>query len=167
MASGAEPQAPIRNIFPFSHKPNTLDRDRIVVPAGWDSWGKIAIMRDGFDAKTWGEAWERDLDENQNEGSGARKLFAALVPDQGTKVSIVASISMLLIVPCSQLHSLHSTTLHQNKPSLPKTTTKMRRNQTGILVAHSGTLQTSLQRRLVSWAHLEAVVSVFQLSSVR
>lgn len=88
VASGAEPQASIRNIFPFSHKPNTLDRDRIVVPVGWDSWGKIAVMRDGFDAKMWGEAWERDLaaDESQSEGSGARKLFAILVPDQGTKV---------------------------------------------------------------------------------
>jgi hypothetical protein len=166
MASGAEPQAPIRNIFPFSHKPNTLDRDRIVVPAGWDSWGKIAIMRDGFDAKTWGEALERDLDENQNEGSGARKLFAALVPDQGTKVSIVASVSMLLTAPCSQPHSLHSTTRRPNKPSLPKTTTKMRRNPTGILVVHSEILQTSLQPRLVSWARLEAVVSVFRMSSV-
>lgn len=94
MTSGAEPQAPIRNIFPFHHKPNTLDRDRIVVPAGWDSWGKIAVMRDGFEAKLWGEAWERDLaaDENQSEGSGAKKLFAAVVPDQGTKVSIFASI---------------------------------------------------------------------------
>jgi len=85
VASGAEPQAPIRNIFPFHHKPNTLDRDRIVVPAGWDSWGKISVMRDGFDAKTWGEAWERDLNDDHSEGSGARKLYASLVPDQGTK----------------------------------------------------------------------------------
>ena len=53
--------APVRNPFPFVHKPNTLDRDRIVVPAGWDSWGKIVVLRDGFDAKAWGEAWERDL----------------------------------------------------------------------------------------------------------
>ncbi|KAF8076732.1 dynein light intermediate chain-domain-containing protein [Lyophyllum atratum] len=85
VASGAEPQAPIRNIFPFHHKPNTLDRDRIVVPAGWDSWGKISVMRDGFEAKMWGEAWERDLEDGHNEGSGARKLYASLVPDQGTK----------------------------------------------------------------------------------
>ena len=40
----------------------TLDQDRIVVPPGWDSWGKISVMRDGFDAKIWGEAWERDLE---------------------------------------------------------------------------------------------------------
>ena len=27
--------APVRYLFPFVHKPNTLDGDRIVVPAGW------------------------------------------------------------------------------------------------------------------------------------
>lgn len=89
--AGVDAQAPIRNPFPFQHKPNTLDRDRIVVPAGWDSWGKITVMRDGFEAKTWGDAWERDLDadEHQGEEAGARRLFAALVSDQGTKVCIL------------------------------------------------------------------------------
>ncbi|KAG6845425.1 hypothetical protein H0H87_009332 [Tephrocybe sp. NHM501043] len=86
VASGTEPQAPTRNIFPFNHKPNTLDRDRIVIPAGWDSWGKISVLRDGFDAKFWGEAWERDLEDDHAEGSGARTLYATLVPDQGSKL---------------------------------------------------------------------------------
>ncbi|KAH9036025.1 dynein light intermediate chain-domain-containing protein [Lactarius deliciosus] len=81
--------APVRNPFPFAHKPNTLDRDRIVVPAGWDSWGKIAVLRDGFDAKAWGEAWEHDLSsdagiETDGEAS-ARKLYVSLVQDQGPK----------------------------------------------------------------------------------
>lgn len=79
--------APARNAFPFSHKPNTLDRDRIVVPAGWDSWGKIAVLRDGFDARSWGEAWEYDLESGVDGGSeaSARKQYAALVQDQGPK----------------------------------------------------------------------------------
>ena len=51
------------------HKPNPLDRDWIVVPAGWDSWGKISIMRDSFDAKMWGDAWEQDL-ESGEQGTG-------------------------------------------------------------------------------------------------
>ncbi|PPQ79491.1 hypothetical protein CVT25_003373 [Psilocybe cyanescens] len=87
MSTSTEIQAPVRNISPFSQKPNTLDRDRIVVPAGWDSWGKISVLRDGFDAKMWGEAWEHDLDaeEEQAEGSGAKKSYANLVPDQGSK----------------------------------------------------------------------------------
>lgn len=89
MAASSEVQAPVRNIFPFNQKPNTLDRDRIVVPAGWDSWGKISVLRDGFDAKMWGEAWERDLDaeDEQAEETGAKKSYANLVPDQGSKVS--------------------------------------------------------------------------------
>ena len=83
--------APARNAFPFSHKPNTLDRDRIVVPSGWDSWGKIAVLRDGFDAKAWGEAWEHDLESGVDSGeseAGARKQYAALVQDQGPKVRV-------------------------------------------------------------------------------
>ena len=85
--AGTDAQAPNRNIFPFHHKPNTLDRDHIVVPGGWDSWGKISVLRDGFDAKIWGEAWERDLDDSPaGEEPGAKKLYSVLVPDQGPKV---------------------------------------------------------------------------------
>ena len=85
--SPTEPQAPVRNTFPFNVKPNILDRDRILVPAGWDSWGKIGVLRDGFDAKLWNEAWERDLEpEGSSNEPGAKKLYAALVPDQGSKV---------------------------------------------------------------------------------
>ncbi|KAF9450664.1 hypothetical protein P691DRAFT_809945 [Macrolepiota fuliginosa MF-IS2] len=96
MGGGTDAPAPVRNPFPFQFKPNTLDRDRIVVPAGWDSWGKIAVLREGFDAKTWGEAWERDLDEAAGQGTGeagAKRLFASLVPDQGEKPHILPPIN--------------------------------------------------------------------------
>lgn len=89
VSASSEAAAPIRNPFPFQHRTNTLDRDRIVVPAGWDSWGKIVVMRDGFDAKSWGEAWERDVDMDAADTvgtQGARALYSSLVPDQGTKV---------------------------------------------------------------------------------
>ena len=87
--SGEAP-TPARNPFPFQYKPNTLDRDRIVVPAGWDSWGKIGVLRDGFDAKGWGEAWENDLEppaEDDPDEPRATRLYVNLVPDQGSKVS--------------------------------------------------------------------------------
>lgn len=74
--------------FPFSHRPNTLDRDRIIAPAGWDSWGKIAVLRDGFDAEKWGEAWEKDLDHDTGGGrasttvgGGAREMYKSLIGD--------------------------------------------------------------------------------------
>lgn len=105
MPSPAELQAPVRNLFPFLHKPNTLDRDRIVVPAGWDSWGKISIMRDGFDAKMWGEAWERDLESEGGQGTGeagARKAYATLVPDQGSKVISLHSPFLTILLTTLQ-----------------------------------------------------------------
>jgi hypothetical protein len=105
---GTDAPAPARNPFPFQHKPNTLDRDRIVVPAGWDSWGKISVLREGFDANFWGGAWENDLEEVDGQGSGetgAKKLFAALVPDQGEKV-------------CADNYLLFTTTKRQHFCSL-------------------------------------------------
>ena len=64
----------------------TLDQDRIVVRAGWDSRGKISVMRDRFDVKM---CWERDLDSGEQETSkaGAKKAYATLVHDQGSKVN--------------------------------------------------------------------------------
>ncbi|EKM79910.1 hypothetical protein AGABI1DRAFT_119961 [Agaricus bisporus var. burnettii JB137-S8] len=96
MGGGSDAPAPVRNPFPFQHKPNTLDRDRIVVPVGWDSWGKISVLREGFDAKFWGEAWENDLEEVEGQSSGetgAKKLFTVLVPDQGEKPRILPPIN--------------------------------------------------------------------------
>ncbi|KAJ3888612.1 hypothetical protein GG344DRAFT_89867 [Lentinula edodes] len=65
-----------RNPFPFFHRPNTLDRDRVVIPSGWDSWGKIA-----------GEGWEADLESEGGEDvkNGAKRMYRDLVPDLGTK----------------------------------------------------------------------------------
>ncbi|CUA69359.1 Cytoplasmic dynein 1 light intermediate chain 2 [Rhizoctonia solani] len=82
-----ETAIPHKNPFPFNARPNTLDRDRIVVPAGWDSWGKIGVLRDGFDAQRWGEAWDKDLEEGVvGGGGGAREMYRVLVGgDEGPK----------------------------------------------------------------------------------
>ncbi|KAF9077075.1 dynein light intermediate chain-domain-containing protein [Rhodocollybia butyracea] len=80
---------PTKNPFPFPHRPNTLDRDRVVIPAGWDSWGKITILRE-FEPARWGEAWEKDLEiiaegKEKDGGDGASRMYKELVPDQGSK----------------------------------------------------------------------------------
>ncbi|KAG9103879.1 hypothetical protein FRC06_007276 [Ceratobasidium sp. 370] len=82
-----ETTVPYKNPFPFNTRPNTLDRDRIVVPAGWDSWGKIGVLREGFDAQKWGEAWDKDLEEGVvGTGGGAREMYRVLVGgDEGSK----------------------------------------------------------------------------------
>ena len=145
--------APARNAFPFSHKPNTLDRDRIVVPAGWDSWGKIAVLRDGFDAKAWGEAWEYDLESGVDSGgseAGARKQYASLVQDQGPKARVFHFL-LSYTVPTnhnSRRHSHHSTIQHRNKPSWRRTTTRTRDALIVTLVAFSAVPLTPPLRQL-------------------
>lgn len=88
-----------RNPFLFTHKPNALDRDRISIPAGWDTWGKIGVLREGFECRTWGDAWEYDLDSQAEDNpSGAKIMFKKLVGgDERTKVKVVKLLKHLLI----------------------------------------------------------------------
>jgi dynein light intermediate chain 1 len=47
---------------------------------GWDSWGKIGVLREGFDCRGWGDAWDYDLDSQTAENpSGATIMFKKLV----------------------------------------------------------------------------------------
>jgi dynein light intermediate chain 1 len=157
--------APARNPFPFTHKPNTLDRDRIVVPAGWDSWGKIVVLRDGFDAKAWGEAWEHDLssDSGVDDGgseAGARKQYAALVQDQGPKARLFHSPltshrgADAEVDYHSRPHSHRSTTQHRNKPFSRRTTTRMPDVPTATRVAFSAVPWTLRLPRPPAWLDL-------------
>ncbi|KAL1622685.1 hypothetical protein SLS56_008610 [Neofusicoccum ribis] len=46
-------------------KHNVIDRDRVLVPPNWDSWGKIRVLRDGFDAEGVSQAWSVDIQAPQ------------------------------------------------------------------------------------------------------
>ncbi|CRG87643.1 Cytoplasmic dynein 1 light intermediate chain 1 [Talaromyces islandicus] len=49
-----------------SLKHNVIDRDKILVPANWDSWGKIRIIREGFDIEGVGDAWSIEIQESSH-----------------------------------------------------------------------------------------------------
>jgi len=44
---------------PLKH--NVIDRDKILVPPNWDSWGKIRVLRDGFDVEATSLGWSHDV----------------------------------------------------------------------------------------------------------
>ncbi|KAJ1675004.1 hypothetical protein EV182_002129 [Spiromyces aspiralis] len=44
----------------FRHRANIVDRDRVIVPAGWDSIAKIRYLRDSFDVTLVQSAWKQD-----------------------------------------------------------------------------------------------------------
>lgn len=43
-------------------KPNVIDRDKVAVPPNWDSWGKIRVLREGFNVEAVSEGWSIDLE---------------------------------------------------------------------------------------------------------
>ncbi|EXJ91327.1 hypothetical protein A1O1_04439 [Capronia coronata CBS 617.96] len=44
-------------------KHNIVDRDKILVPPNWDSWGKIRILKDGFDPEAVANAWSVEIQD--------------------------------------------------------------------------------------------------------
>lgn len=46
---------------PLKHSVN--DRDKVVVPPNWDSWGKIRVIREGFDLEGMSKGWSIDIAE--------------------------------------------------------------------------------------------------------
>jgi dynein light intermediate chain 1, cytosolic len=72
-------------------KPNVVDREHVLVPSGWDSWGKIRVLRDGFDVEGVCDAWSVDLaqvlgseegdKESSPSGGGALEVYEETVFD--------------------------------------------------------------------------------------
>jgi dynein light intermediate chain 1, cytosolic len=46
--------------LPFPHAPATIEKDVLLVPSGWDSWGKIVALRDGFSPASTAQGWDFD-----------------------------------------------------------------------------------------------------------
>ncbi|EER27873.1 hypothetical protein CPC735_032090 [Coccidioides posadasii C735 delta SOWgp] len=65
-----------------SFKHNVIDRDKILVPSNWDSWGKIRIIREGFDMEGVGTAWSIEIQESA--GSGDEPAEREPNPEDGT-----------------------------------------------------------------------------------
>ena len=42
-------------------KHNIIDRDKILIPPNWDSWGKIRVLREGFDVEGISNGWSNDI----------------------------------------------------------------------------------------------------------
>lgn len=89
-----EPPAPSSTRFPFPHRANVLDRDAVLVPVGWDSWGKINVLREGFDTARVNRAWDASLsrlhdDDEMDDREGIEDLWEAMIPntERGPRVS--------------------------------------------------------------------------------
>ncbi|KAJ3044642.1 hypothetical protein HDV00_001568 [Rhizophlyctis rosea] len=60
--------------FAFNLRARVLDRDTVLVPSGWDSWGKIRVLREGFDCEGMAGLEEEEGEGGRRGGYGGSVL---------------------------------------------------------------------------------------------
>ena len=50
---------------PLKH--NVTDREKVLIPPSWDSWGKIRVVREGFDVEGVSKGWDVDIQRAPHE----------------------------------------------------------------------------------------------------
>lgn len=62
-----------------------IDRDKVLVPPHWDSWGKIRVLREGFDVEGIGSGWSIDISPGPTDQSGvedgAVEIYEEVIKD--------------------------------------------------------------------------------------
>lgn len=62
-----------------------IDRDKVLVPPQWDSWGKIRVLREGFDVEGIHSGWSVDISPSSGNQSdvegGAVELYEGVIKD--------------------------------------------------------------------------------------
>ncbi|RKP13471.1 dynein light intermediate chain-domain-containing protein, partial [Piptocephalis cylindrospora] len=80
-----------RLLGPGSALVKVVERETVAVPSGWDTWGKIGILREGFQCRETLDGWEFDLvEEDRGHGSGVegglRQLYEQAIRDSSVGV---------------------------------------------------------------------------------
>lgn len=92
--------------FPFKKRAQVVERDQVMVPAGWDSFGKIKVLRNGFDCEGVAQGWELDeqtrelpssegAESNGGNPAGARFVYEDVI----TNPKLNHAVSVLLHLP--------------------------------------------------------------------
>jgi dynein light intermediate chain 1, cytosolic len=65
-------------------KPNYIEREKILIPPNWDSWGKIRTLREGTELETISDAWSVEIQakpDEKSEDSSPASDKASIEPD--------------------------------------------------------------------------------------
>jgi len=75
-------QSPLRQ---QTLKHNVIERDKVFVPPHWDSWGKIRVLREGFDVEGINGGWSIDINSGDDAAAetegGAVEVYEEVIKD--------------------------------------------------------------------------------------
>ncbi|KAG1123290.1 hypothetical protein G6F42_010687 [Rhizopus arrhizus] len=108
--------------YQFHLKAQVIERDTVLVPSGWDSWGKIKVLREGFDCDHVSEGWDADMDaviDRQNPGNtGARGTYEEAIPNGESEIQPQYNIPTTAICEDEQsFYDRHYEKLQKNQES--------------------------------------------------
>ncbi|KAF4632807.1 hypothetical protein G7Y89_g5315 [Cudoniella acicularis] len=118
---------------PLKH--NVIDRDKVVVPPNWDSWGKIRVLREGFDVEAVNKGWSLDIEE-AFESNPNRNSTGSLRGDEAPKRKGGAVEAYEEQIRDPKLDALQATTAQTNGIKLEissEETQKFLRTQADVL----------------------------------
>lgn len=83
-ASVASALVPSTSRYPFPHRANAVDREQICIPTGWDSFGKIRVLREGFDCAAIARGWRLDIGaKDEQDDTEERSVTSTLSAYEG------------------------------------------------------------------------------------
>jgi dynein light intermediate chain 1, cytosolic len=74
-------------------KPEYIEREKILIPPGWDSWGKIRTLREGTELEAISDAWSVEIqgklaekldDDHEEEANSAVGMYEITLPKPST-----------------------------------------------------------------------------------
>lgn len=124
---------------PLKH--NVIDRDKVLVPPNWDSWGKIRVLRDGFDVEAINKGWSSDIEEStdllRNGTNGTSDTNDHTMPDEAQPLVAGGAVSTYQeTIRDPSLDAVKATTSDSNGFSLdvkPEDTQDFLASQVGLL----------------------------------
>lgn len=96
---------------PLKH--NVIDRDKVLVPPNWDSWGKIRVLREGFDVEGVNNGWSIDIQEALLSSDGGDENGAEEHYEEGSALAIYEET-----IRDPRLDALHQVTNSSNGHAL-------------------------------------------------
>ncbi|KAI8337215.1 dynein light intermediate chain-domain-containing protein [Chlamydoabsidia padenii] len=88
------------SLYSFEEKAQIMDREIVMVPAGWDTWGKIKALQKEFDCQQVVERWDVDMgaleDRQPVSDHGLQFIFKDIIvdPNEDYQPLVVPSVTI-------------------------------------------------------------------------
>lgn len=96
-----------------------IDRDKVLVPPNWDSWGKIRVLREGFDVEGVNRGWSLDIQEPSLSSSNSSVNEASTSENGSATASALAVYEETIVSPTT--NPLQVSSLASSSPILDVT----------------------------------------------